>query len=506
MRRSLLTAIIGLTSLCTLSLAPSTSAQSTEQVRLTLSDCRRLALENNLDLRVSRLSPVLSRYSVDAAMGTFDPRLTASINYSASQPPDGLEARFNADSTLTYIPVSRPSSRSVTSRFGVSKMFGFGTELSAGGGNTWSEQSSNKNVQSYLYMNVRQPLLDGLGRDANEGNLRIARSSLAISESQFEQSVTSTIQTVETAYWSLVAAYQDLDVSRLSLREAERLLETSRTGAEIGTRTQSDVIEAESRVATVRYDIIVKTATVRDRADNLRRVLNLTESGQAWDTELVPVDTPTVQIQLPPLDSAVARAIRNREDIQQSRISIETERLRVRMNQNSRLPSLDVTGSLQISDSDRDLAGSVDNMQEFRDWTVGLEFSMPIGNHSADAAYQRAVVGLREAELSYAALEQQIQSEVRSAYRSVQSTSEQIASAQIALRLSETRLEIANEKLRAGLFTTYDVIQAEGDLATARKTYLNAQIQHQNALIDLDVATGAFLENRRIQLTDSAGL
>ena len=508
MPRSTLAPVAGLISLGIVLIASAASAQTTtaqaapRQVRLSLAECRQLALENNLDLRVNRLAPVLSNESYRAAHGTFDPQLSASASFNTSQPPDDLQARFEADSTITYIPVKQPSSRSVTTQFGVTKRFGFGTSLTAAGGNTWSRRSGNTNVQSYVYLSARQPLLDGLGRDANEGDLVIARNSLNTSLSQLRQNVTTVIRSVEQAYWNLVSAHKDLDVSRLSLQEAERLLETSRTRAEIGTQTQSDVIDAEANVAERRHDIIAKRAAVRDRADELRQLLNLTENGAAWDTELVPVDTPSVRTALPPVETLIQTALESREDIQQTQIALQSDEMRVRMTRNSNLPTLDVTGRLQLSDSDRELAGSIDNLQEFRDWRVGVEFSMPIGNHSADAAHQRAIVGLREDQLRLASLQQSVQAEVRSAYRNVESTREQIASARIALRLYEARLDIASEKLRAGLITNYDVIQAERDLAAARKTYLSAQIQHQNAIVALDAATGVLLRNRRIQIED----
>jgi len=54
------------------------------------------------------------------------------------------------------------------------------------------------------------------------------------------------------------------------------------------------------------------------------------------------------------------------------------------------------------------------------------------------------------------------------------------------------------EKLRLGLSTNYDVLKKEGAFADSRRRYLEAQINHQRAIVELQVATGELLEVRGI--------
>ncbi len=485
--------------------APAQMSGERPTVRLSLQECRQLALQNNLGLQVRRLDPLVRMHQVTAAEGTFDPTLSANVNYRYSQDPDQLVERINEDSTTTWLSLARDPSRSANLSASVSKRFAFGTDVEVGLGTSWSERSGNKLFASGVDLDITQPLLRGFGREATKGNLVIARGNLESAESALRDEIAATLQGVERSYWDLVESHMELEVAKLSLEQSRQLLERSRARVETGQQTISDIIQAEADVAAREQELIARRAAIRDAEDEVRRALNLVNGENAWDVMIVPTDDPSVMEELPPIDRLVDTAVESREDLRRSRMNVEIADLRVRMNRNSTLPRLDATGQLMLQDSDRDLGGSWDAVPsaDFQTWQVGLRLSVPLGNNSAEGAYRQAVVNLKEAQLSSEQLAQEIQAQVRSAYRRVETTSEQLKAAAVTLRLRERQLEIANERLRLGLNTSYDVIQAQKDLADTRKSRLTAQIAHQKALIDLDIATGSLLSARGIRIENS---
>ena len=256
------------------------------------------------------------------------------------------------------------------------------------------------------------------------------------------------------------------------------------------------VAEAEER-------IIASKAAVRDAEDELKRLTNLAADPGGWDVRISPADAPIVQNDLLGLDSLFATAMRNRPDVYQNTIALRSQKLRLLIDRNGLLPTLDATGSYQLSDSDEKIAGSVDDLfgGGFNTWNLGLNLTVPIGNRSAESQYRTGRIELRQAELEMKALEQRVYAEVRTTLRAVENSRQQIAAAEVSRRLNEAQLEQEKEKLRLGLSTNYDVLTREKSLAGARNSYLSALISHQTAIVSLEVKIGRLLESRNIRIS-----
>jgi outer membrane protein len=478
-------------------------AAPAKKLDLSISQCRKLALERNLDIKIAELAPALSRQNVIGASGIFDPALSAATSYNWSQPPGVAQIEdVDAQGNLIIREVTYPKSEYYAASVGVDKKFAFGTELGFDVSTVLNDRSTSSVYTSTARISVSQPILKGFGKTATEGTLIIARKDLANSESKFRDDVATTISETEQDYWSLVQAKQSLRVAELSMKASKRLLDEVQAGAATGTHTISDIIEAQADLASKQQIILARQAVVRDREDVLRTRLHLTLDPGSWESAIVPSDTPAVGSVLPPVDTLLAVARRDRRDLRRARMVIKIDKISVQMKKNSALPSLDVTGSLALKDSDDDLGTSADDIPtaKYRDWRLGLDFRVPIGNRSASSSYRTALIRLKSNELTLRKLELQVQSDVRSAYRQVESTRKQIAAAALTRRLRERQLDVAMERLRLGLVTSYNVIQAQEYLATARDSYLSAQIGHQKAFVDLELATGTLLSSRNIKL------
>ena len=115
-------------------------------------------------------------------------------------------------------------------------------------------------------------------------------------------------------------------------------------------------------MAEAEQGIITAEAAVRDAEDQLKRLTNLAADPQAWNLQIVPVDTPIVQTSMLPLDSLVAIAMQNRPDVYQAKKGLEAQKLSLRVSRNSLLPSLNASGNYSLSDTHEELAKSVDDL------------------------------------------------------------------------------------------------------------------------------------------------
>ena len=97
-------------------------------------------------------------------------------------------------------------------------------------------------------------------------------------------------------------------------------------------------------------------------------------------------------------------------------------------------------------------------------------------------------------------LEQSIEVNVRSAVRSVETNHESVKIAALASELSQKQYELEDARFRAGLSTSYRVLQTQNDLDTARVNELEAKVTLRIAIAALHRIEGSSLQRYGIPL------
>jgi outer membrane protein TolC len=125
---------------------------------------------------------------------------------------------------------------------------------------------------------------------------------------------------------------------------------------------------------------------------------------------------------------------------------------------------------------------------DYPTWSVGLNVTLPLGKRAADAAYARGQVEKRQADLALDALRLQVAADVTRAAEAVRSADESIQAASVARELAQKRVDAEQARRDGGLSTTFVVLQAQRDLATAETNELRARLDYQTALADFERA------------------
>ena len=124
-------------------------------------------------------------------------------------------------------------------------------------------------------------------------------------------------------------------------------------------------------------------------------------------------------------------------------------------------------------------------------WSMQVSVGYPVGAVVAKANAARAQVEKRQTELSLAALEQRVTTEVRTAQREVETNEKRLQSTATAVALAERRLAAEEEKFLVGLSTSFFVFQAQRDLASARVARLGAVLDRRLSIADLEAVQSA---------------
>lgn len=467
--------------------ASSAEAAAATTLPLSLEEALARALQSNLDLAIERVAPRRAATNILAARAAFDPRLNLTTRYAENSTPRAAE-QVAADGLPSV------ESRTFSAAAGVTQPTILGTEIGLSASTTNRMNTFNNfedEYTSFVGLNLRHPLLKDAGPTANRAQLRIATKGREQSDATFLHRVDQILADVHTAYYELLFTLADLETRQNSLLLAERLQADNAARRELGTMTPLDVAQARSEAAS-RMAEVIQARLATDQARN--RLLRLISADFAAHraTILQPTDQLTLPEPPTPTDFDLRLGLENRKDYLALLKQAEADDLRIVFTRNQLLPRLDLEGSYGFNGLDRSLGSSFNRVADTRDpgWFIGLAVEIPWGNQAEKARHQDALLRKEETLLRLKNTEQQILLEVDNAARAVESARRQYETNRIARQISEETAAAEEEKLKAGVSTSYTVLQLQRDAAAARTRELRALTDYHLALINLRQAQG----------------
>ena len=474
--------------------------------RLSITDAVELALEQNADLEVVRLTPLLQDLGVAQARAAWAPSITS------------LFQGVNRDSPINNLfagDLNKLQDNSTALNFGLSSALPWrGASYRVGWDNsraTTNNVFANFTPQtgSTFTLNFTQPLLRNFKIDSNRQLLQVSRKNREISDVQVREAVAGTTRSVKNAYWDLVFALNSLDVQRQSLDLAQRSLKENRARVEIGTMAPIDIVQAEAEVAQREEAAIVAEAAIARTEDALRALIYGEHAADQWSARLVPTDAAAFTPVAVDLQAAVQAALDARTDLVQAQKTIEANDISIGFLKNQILPDLNasvdyggtgiggtqalrgpgfpgpVIGSAtrRYTDVLGDLLGN-----GFPTWTFAVELSYPLGTSSADVNLARARLQNQQSLKQLNSSKIRVATEVRETARTVTTNAKRVDATRSSRALAEKRLEAEEKKFQAGMTTNFFVLQAQRDLNQARNNELQALIDYLKSVVNYETA------------------
>jgi outer membrane protein TolC len=204
-----------------------------------------------------------------------------------------------------------------------------------------------------MNLQISQQILRGFGMALNSRFIRIANNDVKISDLVFKQQIIASVATVVNLYSDLVSFNEDVKVRRQALQLAEKLYNDNRKQVEIGTLAPIEIVRAEAEVARSQQELTQAETQVLQQETILKNYLSRTgvASPSLADARIVPTDTlsiPDVEA-IEPVQDLVARAIENRPELQQTALAIDNARISLQGSKSQLLPSLNLVASAQNS-------------------------------------------------------------------------------------------------------------------------------------------------------------
>lgn len=341
-----------------------------------------------------------------------------------------------------------------------------------------------------LRLALSQPLLRGFGPNATYYDLRNSRRQRQRQERAFEVQRQVLAVTVARTYYSVVRQRALMGVSRQSLKRTRGLREASEARMQVGLASKLDVFRAELQASQTEDALVQAQANLDESKEAFRALLGLPPGEPVEPAASL---LPEAEIELAPLEVLVATALEHRPELQEARDQIDDARRTASLAKQNLLPQLDLT----VAVSKLGFGPSYSQSLDAGDTQVNvfLSTSYPL-ERSADRA-NKAISEL-EVEAQRRALrqrEQDVEGEVRSAVRNIERIRKSVELQRKSVEFAEQQLRLATLRYQRGLASNFDIVDAEGNLVTARSALVGlltdfqvARVQLLRVLGTLDVA------------------
>jgi outer membrane protein TolC len=492
-------------------------AQDKDVQSMTLDDVIEQALKNNLDLQIEMTNPEIYRAMWSKSTAIFVPLLNVNFDTGENNSP--------SSSALTGADLETTKTTGLT--VGLVQNLPLGGSLDVTLRNnrfsTNSRYSSyNPRYNSTLTFNLTQPLLKDFGSGSTKRSIRVARNNRDISVFALKQRVIDLIYQTEEAYWNLVYSHQNLEVKQKSLQLAKDLLKQNEIQVKVGVSAPMDILTAQAEVAARESETLQAQSQIQTYEENLRRILNISQLPAA----IIPQDKPLFIPVAADLNQFLMAALEKRPDIEQVRLDLKNKNIDVRYYRNQLLPNLQLSASYYTSGLSGDqliwdgnplfpdskiidiIKGGInDSLKEvfknlYRNYSIGLQLSIPLLNTSARADMVQAQLNLKQSLLQLKKIESTIYSDVRQIVMDLETNLKIVEANRISKELAEQKLLAEQKKLAVGLSTNYLVLQYQRDFSNALIAELKSLIDYNLALSRVNKVLGTTLEKHNIEFAD----
>ena len=465
---------------------------------------------------------------------SIDPNLSATISFDRDHIPSTSFFSGGTSSTNLY-------------DFTLNQGFVTGTSLQIAFNNQYSS-SSNSTVEfspelsSTYKATVTQHLLQGAGIWVNKRFMYQALNDRRIVDSSFRQQILYTVNQVESIYWGLVQAYEDVQAKQRALEQSTKLAGDDRKQLEIGTVAPLQVVSDDSAVATDRQNLISSQSALNYQQQIIKQAIarNLNDAVLSA-APVIPTDRVSIEV-LPeedqPVEALVQQAFQRRPELEQAVLTLRNDEITLKGARNALLPTFDIYGYLsgqgvsgsinpnlncsfyaagQCPTSTSGVAGrlyapatgygtALDHAlnNSAPDKGMGFNLSIPLRNRYAQSVQERSLMEYRQAELRLEQLYTQIRMQVVNAKFALTNDRAQVLSATASRDFNKQSVDAEVTKLHLGASTSANVLLQQRNLAVAEDNLIAANAAYAKDRAGLYQTLATTLEHYGINLPEAA--
>lgn len=362
--------------------------------------------------------------------------------------------------------------------------------LSGSKGKNKTEQTSTgffgpvTRTQEYDSHNYALTLKQPLFRPYNFALYAQSRAQVASADARLDQALQDLAVTVGGAYFDVLLARAELEVNRSQQQAYEAQMQYAEKAFKAGLGTRTDIDEARSRLDLVKAQAIQLEYRVEYMLDALRAVV-----GRPL-TPLAILDPERVQL-VPPDPANLDEWIRVAEEVnprlRSLRADVEAAEKEVWKARSGHMPTVDLVAQRSNSESDSNTSiGS-----EYDTKMVGVQVSIPIFSGGyVSSTVRQALANLEKVRQQMEATRREVALQVRKEFDAVLQGVHWVQAYDQAVKSAEQTLYSTRKGFQAGTRNSLDILNAEQNLATARRDLNRGRYEYVLARLRLMALVG----------------
>lgn len=317
---------------------------------------------------------------------------------------------------------------------------------------------------------------------ANWRRLQQASSQVALAQASYRSAEQNLVLRVAQAYFGVLGARDNLRSAQAEKAAVERQLEQARKRFEVGLSAITDVQEAQAR-----YDLTVATEL------QAQQQLAAAQEALAEITKQKPGEVAALQEDIPlpapnpeSVDRWVESALEGNLDLLAAQLNYDVAARGVQVARAGHLPTLGLRGTYDDGDSE---SRSVPTDSEGTSVTLGV--TVPIFAGGATQSGVRQAVATREQRRAQQeGSARLVERNTRDAYQAVVTGAARVKAFKQAVVSNTTALEASETGLEVGTRTAVDVLNAQQQLYSAQRNYLQSRYDYLLSVLRLKAAAG----------------
>ena len=300
-------------------------------------------------------------------------------------------------------------------------------------------------------------------------------------ERQLERADQEVVFGVVNAYDGVLLARKELEVAEQAVKTAHAILERSQTRVESGVAVESDLLNAQVRLASRKQELIRAQNNLSLASAELARAMGISP-----DTEIEPAEI-LAERSLPQksLAELEKQALEARPDWKRIQSEEAAQQQSVSIAKSSFGPRVNAFADWE-ADNPTFVSGGGGN-----NWVAGIDIQVDLFQGGArrarlqhEQATQQKVAALKEAARDA------IRLEVRRAYYDFDAARQQVEVARVAIAQAQESLRITQNRYESGVSTITDLLSAEEAASRSQADYWQMVCRYQTSYANLELAAG----------------
>ncbi len=341
----------------------------------------------------------------------------------------------------------------------------------------------------------------------NINQLRSARLGMESAEERYQRTREVIIFEAAARFLDVLLANELLQINLENLETTRKQLEQVEAQVEVGMRPIVDQYSQESVVANNELSVIQSENILNLNKLRLSRLLQL---DPLEEVEFVTpgIDEEEIVVQDYELSEMISLALMNRRDFRASELEMQQARHELSISRAGRVPQVSLSASLSTAYRDQQRDPIQGTILPFSDQffdininrSIGFGVSIPIFNRwqTRNQIEQRRI-DFRNAELRLEDLRQEVFLELQQAYNDYMGYAKELEATEKALIAAEKAFETEQERYNVGSATLIELTNANNEFIRASSNRIQAMYQFIFQEKVLDFFLGRITEDVEIR-------